>query len=513
MNTTARDSMPESRSGKELLRVDGLVKRFPGVTALGGVSFRLHAGEVHVLLGENGAGKSTLIKCLAGVYQPDEGQVFVDGRPVTLSTTRDAEELGIATIHQEFNLIPELSVAENVLLGRPPRRLGIVDRQAMYDQASAALERVGLRIDPRTPVRTLGVARQQLVEIAKALSLNARILILDEPTATLTDDEVDRLLNLMVELRSSGVGLVFISHHLEEIRRIGDRVTILRDGVGVGTVSATTPSDELVRLMVGRAIASQYPRVRTAPGKELLRVDGLSSPGSFEDITLSVRAGEVVGLAGLVGAGRTELLRAILGADRYTTGSVCLRGKPVRRHDVRASIHAGLGLVPEDRKAQGLVLGASVAENLSLVSLRAATRLGIVDRARLERGARRAVADLGIRTPSIRSIVKNLSGGNQQKVVMGKWLSADPAVLLLDEPTRGVDVGAKVEIYQLINELTASGRGVLLVSSDLPEVLGMSDRILVMAHGRLVGELTHTEATQDAVMALAVKEVESSRAH
>lgn len=513
MNEPARETTAAPGAGVELLRVEGLVKRFPGVTALGGVSFDLHAGEVHVLLGENGAGKSTLIKCLAGVYQPDEGQVFVDGRPVTLSTTRDAEALGIATIHQEFNLVPELSVAENVLLGRPPRRFGVVDRQAMYAQAAVALARVGLTIDPRTPVRTLGVARQQLVEIAKALSLDARILILDEPTATLTDDEVDRLLNLMAELRSAGVGLVFISHHLDEIRRIGDRITILRDGAGIGTVSAATPSDELVRLMVGRAIESQYPRVRTAPGEELLRIDGLSSPGSFEDISLTVRAGEVVGLAGLVGAGRTEVLRAVLGADRYTAGSVFLRGRRVPRHDVRASIHAGLGLVPEDRKAQGLVLGASVAENLSLVSLRAATRFGIVDRARLERSAHRAVANLGIRTPNIHSAVRNLSGGNQQKVVMGKWLSADPAVLLLDEPTRGVDVGAKVEIYQLINELTASGRGVLLVSSDLPEVLGMSDRILVMAHGRLVGELTHKEATQDAVMALAVKEVESSRAN
>ena len=514
MNATMRRGLETAHTaGVELLRVEGLVKRFPGVTALGGVSFDLRAGEVHVLLGENGAGKSTLIKCLAGVYQPDGGQILVDGHPVTLSTTRRAEALGIATIHQEFNLVPELSVAENVLLGRPPRRFGVVDRRAMYAQAGAALARVGLKVDPRTQVRTLGVARQQLVEIAKALSLEARILILDEPTAALTDDEVDRLLRLMGELRQAGVGLVFISHHLEEIQRIGDRVTILRDGAAVGTVSAATDSQDLVRMMVGRSIESQYPRVRTAVGEDLLRVEGLSSPGSFEDISLTVRAGEVVGLAGLVGAGRTEVLRAVFGADRYGTGSVAMRGNALRRHDVQASIHAGLGLVPEDRKAQGLVLGASVAENLSLVSLRGATRLGIVDRSALDQVARRAVADLGIRTSSIRSAVRNLSGGNQQKVVMGKWLSADPAVLLLDEPTRGVDVGAKVEIYQLINELTASGRGVLLASSDLPEVLGMSDRILVMAHGRLVGELTHEEATQDAVMALAVKEVESSRAY
>ncbi|GAA4287993.1 sugar ABC transporter ATP-binding protein [Georgenia daeguensis] len=500
-------------AGRELLRVENLVKKFPGVVALGGVSFDLHAGEVHVLLGENGAGKSTLIKCLAGVYQPDGGTLFVDGEKVHISSTAHAEQLGIATIHQEFNIVPQLSVAENVLLGRPPRRFGIVDRRKMHAKARAALQRVGLDVDLRRPVSTLGVARQQLVEIAKALSLDARVLILDEPTAALTDAEVDRLLELMAELRQNGVGMVFISHHLEEIQRIGDRVTVLRDGQSVGTVPATTDTGELVRLMVGRSIEAQYPREQTPLGDELLRVEGLTSTGHFEDVSLSVRAGEVVGLAGLVGAGRTEVLRAIFGADRYDSGTVSVRGKAVPRHDVHAAIGAGLGLVPEDRKAQGLVLGASVEENLGLAILRAATRGGLVDRARLREQARTSVKNLRIRTPSTRATVKNLSGGNQQKVVMGKWLAADPAVLLLDEPTRGVDVGAKVEIYQLINQLTASGRGVLLVSSELPEVLGMCDRILVMAQGRLVGELTREEATQDAVMALAVKEVESSRAH
>ena len=504
--------MTEPAAGPELLRVEGLVKDFPGVRALDGVSFDLHAGEVHVLLGENGAGKSTLIKCLAGVYQPNGGQVFVDGVPVHLSTTAQAEALGIATIHQEFNLVPQLSVAENVMLGRQPRRFGIVDRRALQAAARRSLDRVGLTVDPRTPVARLGVARQQLVEIAKALSLDARVLILDEPTAALADDEVDRLLELMAELRNDGVGMVFISHHLDEIRRIGQRVTVLRDGRSIATVPASTPTDDLVRLMVGRSIGTQYPRVRTPVGAELLRVENLTARGTFEDVCLSVHAGEVVGLAGLVGAGRTEVLRAVFGADRYDSGSVTVRGTHVPRHDVPAAIGAGLGLVPEDRKAHGLVLGASVSENLGLVSLGRATRAGLVDRGRLRELARKAVTDLGIRTPSITSPVKNLSGGNQQKVVMGKWLAADPAVLLLDEPTRGVDVGARVEIYQLVNKLTAAGRGVLLVSSDLPEVLGMCDRILVMAHGRLVGELTHEEATQDAVMALAVKEVESTRA-
>jgi len=505
------ESPTAASAGPELLRVEGLVKKFPGVVALGGVSFDLHAGEVHVLLGENGAGKSTLIKCLAGVYQPDGGQVVVDGRPVSITTSARAEALGIATIHQEFNLVPQLSIAENVLLGRQPRRFGLVDKRRMNAEACVAMARVGLDLDPRTPVAGLGVARQQLVEIAKALSLDARVLILDEPTAALTDAEVDRLLELMDELRSHGVGLIFISHHLDEIRRIGDRVTVLRDGNSVGTVPASTSTDELVRMMVGRSIEQQYPRERGDAGDELLRVEHLTSHGRFDDISLSVRAGEVVGIAGLVGAGRTEVLRAIFGADAYSAGSVTVRGKSLPRHDVHAAIGAGLGLVPEDRKAQGLVLSASVGENLGLVALGRATKRGLVNRRWLRQLAADTVDELSIRTPNTQVMVKNLSGGNQQKVVMGKWLSADPAVLLLDEPTRGVDVGARVEIYQLVNKLTSSGRGVLMVSSDLPEVLGMCDRILVMAQGRIVGELTHQEATQDAVMALVVKDVESTR--
>jgi ribose transport system ATP-binding protein len=500
-------------SARELLRVEGLVKTFPGVVALDGVSFDLYAGEVHALLGENGAGKSTLIKCLAGVYQPDEGQVFVDRAPVHITTTAQSEALGIATIHQEFNLVPAMSVAENVMLGRQPRRLGIVNRHTMLDEANRALARVGLDVDPRRAVGSLGVARQQLVEIAKALSVDARVLILDEPTAALTDAETDRLLDLMAELRDNGVGLIFISHHIDEIRRIGQRVTVLRDGSTVATVPADVDADELVRLMVGRSIEAQYPRESAPVGEPLLEVKSLSRRGAFEDVSLTVRAGEVVGLAGLVGAGRTETLRAIFGADRYDTGSVTVRGTAVAPHDVHAAIQAGLGLVPEDRKAQGLVLGASVAENLGLVTLRRATTAGLVDRRQQDRVAQTAVSDLRIRTPSTRTTVRNLSGGNQQKVVMGKWLAADPAVLLLDEPTRGVDVGAKVEIYELINKLTADGHGVLLASSDLPEVLGMCDRILVMAQGRIVGELPREDASQAAVMALAVREVESSRAH
>jgi ribose transport system ATP-binding protein len=508
-NTTSPTPSPEHM----LLRVEGLVKTFSGVVALNGVSFELKAGEVHVLLGENGAGKSTLIKCLSGAYHPDSGQIFMNGESVSFQGTSSALSLGIATIYQEFNLVPELTVAENVLLGRQPRRFGVVDKAASRRQALAALQAVGLEDVVDRKVSSLGVARQQLVEIAKALRHDVRVLILDEPTAALTDDEVDRLLGLMDELRGSGVGLIFISHHLSEIRRIGDRVTVLRDGATIKTVAASTSEDELVSLMVGRDIIDHYPRRSSPPGRPLLHVQNLSASGRFSDVNLQVHAGEVVGLAGIVGAGRTEVLRAVAGIDPYENGEVWMEGTALPRHRFAAAVSAGLGLVPEDRKQQGLVLSSSVAENLALVSLARITRRGVVDGRRIRRQALQSVADLRIRCSGIDQKVGNLSGGNQQKVVVGKWLNAGPKVMLLDEPTRGVDIGARVEIYELINRMTDEGRGVLLASSDLPEVLGMCDRILVMAAGRIVGELTRSEATQDRVMELAVKEVESTRVH
>jgi len=500
--------------GAEILRMEGVRKTFPGVVALDGVDFDLRRGEVHVLLGENGAGKSTLIKMLSGAHRPDGGRVLVDGSPVRIQGAQDAERLGIATIYQEFNLVPDLSVAENIFLGRQPRRFGVVNRTKMDEQAAELLARVGVDVSPRTRVRDLGIARLQMVEIAKALSLNARVLIMDEPTAVLTTEEVDKLFRIVRTLRADGVGVVFITHHLEEIAALGDRVTVLRDGRSVTQVPAATDQDELVRLMVGRSIEQQYPRERPASedaggsdGEPLLKVRGLGRGGSFQDVDFDVRAGEVVGLAGLVGAGRTEVVRALFGADPYDTGTVEVAGVPLPRHDVVAAMDAGIGLVPEDRKGQGLVLDASVQENLGLVTLRGATRAGLVDRAGQRRAAERIAEQLAVRMAGLDQQVRTLSGGNQQKIVIGKWLLADSKVLILDEPTRGIDVGAKVEIYQLINELTASGHAVLMISSDLPEVLGMSDRVLVMAQGRIAGQLTAREATQDAVMALAVKDV------
>jgi len=491
-------------SPDELLRIEGVRKAFPGVVALDDVDFDLRRGEVHVLLGENGAGKSTLIKVLSGAHRPDAGRVLVEGQEVGIRDAQDAARLGIATIYQEFNLVPDVTVAENIFLGRQPRRFGFIDTKRMEAEAAELLERVGVDVSPSARVRGLGIAQLQMVEIAKALSLNAKVLIMDEPTAVLTTEEVDRLFAIARRLREEGVGLVFITHHLEEIAALGDRVTVLRDGRSVAHVDASEPKDELVRLMVGRSIDEQYPRERPEPGQTLLQVRGLTRNGVFEDIDLDVRAGEVVGLAGLVGAGRTEVARAVFGADPYDSGGVEVLGEKLPADDVGAALKAGLGLVPEDRKGQGLVLDASVEENLGLVTLGPTSKGGFVDLASQHSSAVRIADELAIRMAHIGQHVRTLSGGNQQKVVIGKWLVADSRVLILDEPTRGVDAGAKVEIYRLVNELTASGHAVLMISSDLPEVLGMSDRILVMAQGRVTGELSAEEATQDSVMSLAV---------
>jgi len=381
----------------------------------------------------------------------------------------------------------------------------------MYRLATEALTTVGLQIDPRTPAGELGIARQQLVEIAKALSLKARLLILDEPTASLTKHEIKHLFGVIGQLRSEGVGMVFISHHLDEISAIGDSVTVIRDGKFVAEVPATTPEGELVRLMVGRSIDEQFPRRATPPKEPLLSVQGLTRKGAFTDVSFEVRAGEVLGIAGLVGAGRTEVVRAIAGADSYDSGTVTVDGKPLPRGRIAAAVAAGLGLVPEDRKAFGLVLGASVEENLGYATLMSSARYGLVDRRGQAQRAGAVAKRLSVRMRGLDQRVGALSGGNQQKVVLGRWISAGSRILLLDEPTRGVDVGAKVEIYQLMNEITAAGGAVVMVSSELPEVLGMSDRILVMSDGRVAGVLASADADQNTVMSLAVKEVESDR--
>lgn len=488
----------------EALELVGVSKSFPGVRALDSVDFDLHPGEVHVLLGENGAGKSTLIKMMSGVHRPSAGQIRIGGKQVRLAEPEHAERLGVATIHQETALVPELTVAENIYLGRPPRRFGMVDRRGLRSRAGELVERTGLALDIDARVGDLGVAQRQTVEIAKALSLDARYLIMDEPTAVLSRSEVTTLFALIEEMTRRGVAIVFISHLLDEVAEIGNRATVLRDGAKVAEVPADTDTDELVRLMVGRAVQQQYPARRRSPGQTRLEVRSLRRRGVLRDVTFTARAGEVVGIGGLVGAGRTELVRAIFGADRYDHGEVRVAGRPVRRGDIAASRAAGLALIPEDRGSQGLVLESSVEENLGLATLSDRTRGGLVDLAAQRSSAEKIVRQLRIRTSDLGQRAATLSGGNQQKIVIGKWLLARPGVLILDEPTRGIDVGARAEIYELIEELAADGTTVIVVSSDLPELLGISDRVLVMADGRLRGQLHAEEATQERVMALAV---------
>jgi ribose transport system ATP-binding protein len=488
----------------------GITKRFPGVTALDEVDFELEKGEVHVLLGENGAGKSTLIKMLSGAYQPDEGEILLDGEPVSISSATVAQELGISTIYQEFNLVPQLTTAENIFLGRQPRRFGFVDRRKMGEDARKLLERMKVRVAPAALVSTLGVAQRQMVEIAKALSLNARILVMDEPTASLSGQEVERLFEIIRGLKEEEVSMIFISHHLEEVAEIGDRVTVLRDGKVVDWVPAGTARSEFVRMMVGRSVEDQFPRRRSEVGEILLEAKNLSREGVLEDVSLQVRAGEVVGIAGIVGAGRTELARAIFGVDPVDSGEVWVEGRRMKPGNPREAKHRGIGFVTEDRQRQGIVPPLSVAENLGLASLGRNTSVGLVNRREQRRQAGKMIEDLNIRTPGPEQEIRYLSGGNQQKVVIGKWLLADSKVLIMDEPTRGIDVGAKVEIYELMNELTENGAGIVMISSDLLEVLGMSDRILVMSGGRITGELSANEATQENVMELATQGSEAA---
>ena len=470
-----------------VLRLDHVSKAFGPVKVIEDVSVDVIPGRVRVLLGENGAGKSTLIKMMSGIYHPDSGFIVIDGNPVDLPTVKAAEAEGIATIHQELNLVPQMSVAENIMLGRTPSRGGLVSWGPMRAQARAALERIGLDVSPDRLVGSLSTAHQQLVEIARALSMDARVLILDEPTAALTRKESGQLFEVMDDLKAKGVAMVFISHHLDEIPRVGDDVSVLRDGILVGEVPASTTERELVKMMVGRDIDDQFPRHRGEVGEVLLSVKGLSREGAFQDVEFELHAGEVLGLAGLVGAGRTEVLRAVAGADKYDSGTVRVHGKELPGGKVSRAIAHGIGHVPEERKSQGLVLDASVNER---------------------RRAQDVAEKLRVRMAGLDQPVRNLSGGNQQKVVIGRWILADSSILLLDEPTRGVDVGAKVEIYQLINSVTEAGGAVLMVSSELPEVIGMSDRILVMAHGRAMGTLDAMTATEDAVMELAVASVD-----
>lgn len=489
-----------------ILRMTGVSKSFPGVVALEGVDLDLMAGEVHILLGENGAGKSTLMKILSGAEERDGGEILVDGKPAVLGSPRAARELGISIIYQELTLVPQLSAPANIFLGKEPTTpMGLLDLEAMKRDARGLLDGLGVAVDLEAEVGALGIAEQQMIEVAKALSENARILVMDEPTSALTSSEIDQLFAAMTRLLERGVGIIYISHRMSEVERVGTRVSVLRDGRKIGTYRTGDVSiDELIRLMVGRPVGDHFPRRRAPPGVEVLRVSGLSRRGVLHDIAFSVRRGEIVGISGLLGAGRTELARAIFGADRSDEGDIQVKGRAALVRSPAAAIRAGLGLLPEDRKTQGLVLALSVRENLALTSARRLSRFGLIDSAGEVSLSQRFVDDLRIRTPGIEQRAGALSGGNQQKIVLGKWLAASVDVLIMDEPTRGIDVAAKVEIYELMNRLTADGAGILMISSELPEVLGMSDRILVMRGGRVVSEFLAADATQEILLGAAL---------
>ena len=502
-------------SAAPVLAMRGIRKAFPGVLALDGVDFDLRAGEVHVLLGENGAGKSTLMKILSGAYRKDAGEIAIDGRVVSIDSPRDAQAIGIATIYQELSLVPQLTVAENILLGHEPSRAGWIDRRRLLDGARRSLADTGLAIDPHRRVDRLGIAEQQMVEVAKALFRRARVVVMDEPTSALTAREIDTLFEVIRRVTSTGVGVVYISHRLRELTAIGRRVTVLRDGRHVGTFAlAEVAMDELVRLMANRPVRDHFPRRRCTPGDDLLRIDHVSgapnASGSaagvpvVSDVSLRVCRGEIVGIAGLLGAGRTELARIVAGADAPSAGQVMVRGRTVPPRSTRQAIRAGIGFLPEDRKRHGLVMTLSVCENIALPNLPRLTRAGFISLRRERASAQRWVTELRIKTPSVAERVVRLSGGTQQKVVLARWLAADAQLLVMDEPTRGVDVGAKVEIYELMNQLTAAGAGILMISSELPEVLGMSDRIYVMRRGRIEAELDARDATEERVLQAAL---------
>jgi ribose transport system ATP-binding protein len=488
-----------------LLQMRGVCKRFPGVVALDTVDFDLHAGEVHVLLGENGAGKSTLMKILSGAYRKDAGEILISGRHAAIDSPRAAQALGIATIYQELSLVPQLSVAENILLGHEPARGGWIDRNALRDAARRSIDDVGIGLDLDRRVDRLGLAEQQMVELAKALFRRARVLVMDEPTSALTTREIDRLFDVVRRVTANGAGVVYISHRLQELSRIGDRVTVLRDGRHTGTFPLADVSiDRLVCLMANRDVRDHYPRRRDVPGDELLRLEHVSAPSGVDDVSLTVRRGEIVGVAGLLGAGRTELARIIAGADRPSAGRVFVKGREVTPKSPRHAIRAGIGFLPEDRKRHGLVLQLSVQANIGLPNLQRWSRGGVVSQRAERDEARRWVGELRIKTPDVGERVVRLSGGTQQKVVLARWLAARADILVMDEPTRGVDVGAKVEIYELMNGLTAAGAGILMISSELPEVLGMSDRIYVMRRGRIEAEIDARGATEQQVLQAAL---------
>ncbi len=499
----------------QVLHMRGITKAFPGVQALDGVDLEVRSGEVMALVGENGAGKSTLIKILSGAYTADEGEIFIKGHLVKIVDPKHARDLGVSVIYQELNLAEQVSVAENIFAGREiVNRFGLIDYKSLYKNAQKWLDTLHIsNVDPRDEVRRLGIARKQMVEIAKALSLDSSIIVMDEPTSSLPTvttnandvNEVDVLLDMVNKLRQHGKAVIYISHRMDEIFRISDRITVLRDGklVGVRKTSETNPR-EIISMMVGRNLEDMYgkPGERNI-GKTVLEVRGLNQGSRLKNIGFNVRSGEILGIAGLVGAGRTEMAKAVFGADKRDSGEILIDNKPVDIRTPLDAIQAGLGYLPEDRKLQGLFLKMAISTNVSAANLSRVSQKGLVQEKVEKDLAQMYVKQLNIRTPSIDQFTRNLSGGNQQKVVIAKWLAVQPKVLIVDEPTRGVDVGAKIEIYTLLRTMVSQGVAVVMISSELPEILGMSDRIVVIREGNFAGEIDRVDATEEKIMAMA----------
>lgn len=499
--------------GEYMLEMRGISKSFPGVKALDNVTIKVRPGTVHALMGENGAGKSTLMKCLFGIYKMDAGEVIFNGEPVHIVNADDALHKGIAMVHQELQPIPERSIAENIFCGRYPTRkfgpLQVVDHKKMYEEASELLKEVRMEYDPKAKLGTLSISQMQSVEIAKAVSMEAKVVIMDEPTSSLTDNEVEALFRIINDLRDKGVSIIYISHKMDEILRISDDVSIMRDGQYVGTWRANEmTTDMIIAKMVGRELTNIYPPKDNVVGDVILEVKGLTSilPNSFKDVDLTLRRGEILGLGGLVGAQRTELMEAIFGVRHIAKGEITYKGQPLKIKRPKDAIRNGIGLITEDRRGTGIFGVLSIADNVAIASLEQYVDAGIVlNYKKIEKLVKDNVAKLSIKTPSSKTLIQSLSGGNQQKVIISRWLANDPDILIMDEPTRGIDVGAKYEIYQIMIELAKQGKAIVMISSEMSELIGMSDRIVVMCNGRITGEVSGKEATQENIMHFATK--------
>jgi ribose transport system ATP-binding protein len=493
-----------------IFEMKGISKSFPGVRALDKVDFACLPGEVHALVGENGAGKSTLMKVLVGAYRPDEGEIHCKGKQVFFSSPKDAQDNGISIIYQEFNLIPELNVAENIFLGREPLKMKglIIDNDHLYHRSRELLARIEAAIHPQEQVKNLTVAQQQMVEIAKALCLNSDIIVMDEPSAVVSGKELDSLFGIIRSLKESGKSIVFISHRIDEIFKIADRATVLKDGKLVGTVCPKEiDKPEIVRMMVGRSLDQTFPSKSTGDKKEILSLRKICRGKALKDVSLKIYTGEILGIAGLVGAGRTELARVIFGADNFDSGEMYFEGREIKQLDPKSAISRGIGLVTEDRKKEGFVGCLSVKENLTSLVLHKLSKWGWINYQAQNEIAATCIETFNIATPGLDQEIQFLSGGNQQKVILAKWLNAEPQLIIMDEPTRGIDVGAKVEIYHIIRRMAERGKAVLMISSELPEIIGMSDRIAVMHEGRIMGEIPGSEATEEMILMMATGQI------